>query len=172
MLAKCNDRGVEMTDDKLHPELQSMRVVVSAMAVGVIMFAAIVVFLIASGRMTGDPTLQNPLLLALLAVAVMEIVAYVVVRKLITDKLRRRWLSQETEELPADDPAKSYQAITLIGAAMAEGWSLFGLVVLLITGNWLAIAAPAIGVVLIALHFPTRDKCNRFAGNVTGQHWG
>jgi hypothetical protein len=28
-----------------------------------------------------------------------------------------------------------------------------------------------IGLLLIALHFPTRDKLSRFAGNVTGQHW-
>ncbi len=160
-----------MTNDKLHPSLQNLRLIIPAMALGVIIFAAIVIFLVAGGRMNTHPTLENPLLLALVALAVMEVVAYIVIRKVITGNLRRRWLGHAAEDVPPDELAKWFQTLTLVGAALAEAPSLFGLVILLITGNWLAIAAPAIGLLLIALHFPTRDKLNRFAGNVTGQHW-
>jgi hypothetical protein len=161
-----------MANDKLHPNVQNLRLMIPAMAMGVIIFAAIVIFLVAGWRMNTDPTLENPLLLALAALAVMEIVVYVVMRKVITGNLRRRWLGHAAEDVPADELAKCFQTLTLVGAALAEGLSLFGIVTLLITGNWLAIAAPAVGLLLIALHFPTRDKFNRFAGNATGQHWG
>ena len=70
-----------------------------------------------------------------------------------------------------DHMPPSLQNLRLIIPAMAMGVIIFAaIVIFLITGNWLAIAAPAIGLLLIARNFPTRDKLNRFSGNVTGQH--
>ncbi|MBU0617697.1 MAG: hypothetical protein KKI02_08260 [Planctomycetes bacterium] len=160
-----------MNNDDMPPNLQNLRLIIPAMAMGVILFAAIVIFLITGGSMSTNPELANVLLFTLVALAVMELAAYVVVRKVITGNLRRRWLGHAVEDVPPEELLKWFQTLTLVGAAMAEGLSLFGLVILLVTGNWLAIVAPAIGLLLIARHFPTRDKLNRFGGNVTGQHW-
>lgn len=160
-----------MRRDEMPASLQNLRLIIPAMAMGMILFAAIVIFLITSGRMDTDPEPANLLLLVLAALAVAELAAYVVIRKVITGNLRRRWLGHAVEDVPPEELLKWFQTLTLVGAAMAEGLSLFGLVILLVTGNWPAIVAPAIGLLLIALHFPTRDKLNRFAGSVTGQHW-
>ena len=161
-----------MNNHDMPPNLQNLRLIIPAMAMGVIIFAAIVIFLIAGGRVNTDREPANLLLLVLAALAVMELAAYVVVRKVIAGNLRRQWLGHAVEDVPPEELAKWFQTLTLVGAALAEGLSLFGLVILLITGNWLAIVAPAIGLLLIARHFPTRDKFNRFAGSITGQHWG
>jgi len=160
-----------MRSDEMPASLQNLRLIIPAMAMGVIVFAAIVVFLITSGGMNTDPEPANLLLLVLAALAVMELAAYVVIRKVMMGNLRRRWVGRPVEDVPPEELARGFQTLTLVGAALAEGFSLFGLVILLVTGNWLAIAASAIGLLLIALHFPTRDKLSRFAGNVTGQHW-
>jgi hypothetical protein len=61
--------------------------------------------------------------------------------------------------------------LTLIGCAMAEGASLFGIVALLITGHWLAIVVPALGLALLGLQFPTRAKFSSFADAVTRSSW-
>jgi len=161
-----------MNNDHMPPNLQNLRLIIPAMAMGVIIFAAIVIFLITGGSMSTDPEPANLLLLVLAAFAVTELAAYVVVRKVVAGNLRRRWLGRAVEDVPSEELVKWFQTLTLVGAALAEGLSLFGLVILLITGNWLAIAAPAIGLLLIARNFPTRDKFNRFAGSITGQHWG
>jgi hypothetical protein len=161
-----------MNNDDMPPNLRHLRLIIPAMAMGVILFAAIVIFLISSGSINTDPQAANVLFLLLAAFAVIELAAYVVIRRVITGKLRRRWVDHAVEDSPPEGLAQAFQALSLVGPAMAEGLSLLGLVILLITGNWLAIVAPAIGLLLIAFLFPKRDKFNRFAANITGQHWG
>lgn len=161
-----------MRDTDARPTLQQLRLIVMAMGAGVIIFGLIVILLVARERVNTDADLARPLLAALGALAVVEIVAYVVLRKLLMGSMRRRWLGQAVEDVPAEELTRGFQALTLIGAALAEGLSLFGLVVVLVTGTWPAIVATVAGLLALALAMPTRDKLNRFAANVTGQHWG
>ncbi|MFQ5807112.1 MAG: hypothetical protein ACE5I3_11750, partial [Phycisphaerae bacterium] len=100
-----------------------------------------------------------------------EIPAYALLRTAIMGNLRRTWDGRASDEVPKEELAKGFNLLTIIGGALAEGLSLFGLVILLVSGNWLAVAAPVIGLLLLAAQLPTRDRFNRFAGNVTGQHW-
>jgi hypothetical protein len=158
-------------DDRL-PQLRLLRLIIPAMALGVIFFAAIVIFLITGGRMSTKPELAHVMRFTLVALAALELAAYVVIRKVVTGKLRQKWSGRAVHDAPPEELAQAFLVLSLAGAAMAEGLSLYGLVILLLTGDWLAIMAPAIGLLLIVLHFPSRDKFNRFAGTVTGQHWG
>jgi hypothetical protein len=160
-----------MNADGVPPSLRQLRLIIPAMAMGVILFAAVVVFLVTSGSITADAALANVLLLALTALAAAELVGYLIARKALTGRLRQQWLGHAAEDVPPHELARAFQALTLIGAAMAEGLSLFGLVIVLVTGSWPAIVAPAIGLLLIALLFPTPDKFSRFAGSITGQPW-
>jgi hypothetical protein len=149
-----------------------LRTIIVAMLAGVVGFGTIAVILVVGGYAGTQPQLATMMLAALGGLAVVELVGYTVVRAGITGNTRRSCQGQGPDLAPSEELLKGFQTITLIGAAMAEGLSLFGIVVLLVTGVWLALAAPAVGVVLIALQTPSRDKFNRFAGSVTGQHWG
>ncbi len=95
--------------------------------------------------------------------------AYVVVRATTMARLRR--LVQESP--PADDAAAralpAMATLTLIGAAMAEGFGLFGGTVFLITAAREALLAPAIALVLLVLKIPTQDKLAAFAADAAGQ---
>ena len=161
-----------MNDEDTPLYLRRLRLIILAMTMGVIVFAAIVIYLITFGGMSTRPDLANVLLAALVAQAALEIVLYFVARKLINDWLRQRQSGQAGDSVAPSDLVRAFFTISLIVAGLAEGLSLFGLVILMLTGNWLAIVAPAIGLLLIALRFPSNDKFNRFAASVTGQHWG
>jgi hypothetical protein len=160
-----------MSNDDVLALLQPLRLIVPAMALGVVIFAAIVIYLITVGGMSTTPDLANLLLATLAALAVILLVTYVIVRKLVTEWLRRSQADPGSGAVAPAAVARGFFTTTLIGAAMAEGLSLFGIVILLVTGNWLALVAPAVGLLLILLQVPTRDRFNRFASSVTGQHW-
>ena len=76
-----------------------------------------------------------------------------------------------TESLSIEALARHYMTLILIGCALAEGFSLFGIVILLVSGVWWAAAAPAVGLALIVLQVPTRDKFSQFVSRATGSHW-
>ena len=64
--------------------------------------------------------------------------------------------------------ASRFVQLTIIGAAQAEGISLFGLVVYLVTGVQWTLVVPVLGLLLLAVLFPTRDRFRAFAARVTG----
>jgi hypothetical protein len=161
-----------MMDSEVDQVVRTLRIVMVAMLAGVVGFGAIAVILVVGGNIATQPQNANMLLAVLACFAVTGIVAYVVVRTALTGNVRRSCEGLAVDQVPAATLLKGFQMITLIGGALAEGVSFFGIVILLVTGAWLALAAPAVGVVLIALQAPSRDKFKRFAGSVTGQHWG
>jgi hypothetical protein len=159
-----------MVDAEDNQHLQISRLVIAAMAMGIIGFAAVVVLLAAGGRMNADPQLADILLIVLAILAVAQVPVYVFVRRAILANLRRTCDSRTSGEAAAQELTKGFNALTITGGAMAEGLSLFGLVILLLSGNWLALAGPLVGLLLLAVQFPTRDKLRRFVESATGQH--
>ena len=118
-----------------------------------------------------DPDMTNLMLGLLGALILMELPVYVIVRKRFTDKLRNKYQACDSRESQEEELVKGFLTLTLIGAAIVEGIGLFGIVITLITGTWLTIVAPAIGLMLLCLLFPSRDRYNQFASNITGQPW-
>lgn len=159
----------------MNPELdrpyQTVRLLVAAMAMCVAAFGAFVVFLITGGVAHTDSSWARVLLLALVGAALIEASVYALARAITTERARREWEGVAPTEESAAGLRKCYYALTLTAAGLAEAFGLFGIVVLLISGAWPAIAAPLIALLVIAVHFPTQARFNSFAGGMTGRHW-
>ncbi|MCP4592873.1 MAG: hypothetical protein GY842_19225, partial [bacterium] len=60
---------------------------------------------------------------------------------------------------------------TIIGAAMAEGFGIFGITVYALTDNAPVLIAPGVALLALALQFPTRAKLAKLVSSVSGQAW-
>ena len=144
----------------------SLRVIIAAMGVGLLTFTGIALYLGAAGEPQED--LAGLYALVLVALAVGESVAFIVVRANAVAQARKRIVSGSSDDDPASVCMGSYVTLTLIGGAMAEGIGLFGAVTLLITGNWLIVAAPVLALLVLVLLFPTEASVNAYTEKVTG----
>lgn len=160
-----------MHDPDLDRRLQPLRLVVVAMAFGIVVLTVVASVLAAGGSMSLKPELAGPLGLALGVFVVVAAVAYTLVRNRMIAGLRQTYDEQSTPDDPATELAPRYVAITIIGAALAEGPSLLGGIVVLLTGQWTALVVPAVGVVVLALLLPTRDRFASFVSQATGRIW-
>jgi hypothetical protein len=70
----------------------------------------------------------------------------------------------EREVLPA------FHTLTLIRSAMAEGFGLFGLVIIMVTGAKLALVAPVLALVVLVLGFPARHRLTALTSILTGRN--
>jgi len=160
-----------MQTDNVDGILRLPRLAIAGMAVGIITFAAVTVVLVAGGTLGTRPDLARPLLLALLGLGVAEVPGYAAVRQGILRRLRDAAVGGQMAPLPADVLARYYVTLTLVGGALAEGLSLFGIVIVLVTGAWWGLAAPAVGLALIALQVPSNARFGQFASQATGTSW-
>jgi len=148
--------------------LRTLRLIVAAMILGVAGFAAVVVVLVSRGFPPHAAGLGRLLLLALGVLAVAEAQTYATVRALIVRRLRRAAEERGPDHVPVEDLAGSFNTITLLGAALVEGASLFALVTVLVTGQWVALAAAAVGLLLLLWLLPTHGRFSAFVAQVTG----
>lgn len=160
-----------MHDPDLERRLQPLRLVVAAMSVGIIALVVVASVLVAGGSAAQKPELASPLGLALGISVIVAAVAYTLMRNRIIAGLRQTYEEQSTPDDPATELAPRYAVITIIGAALAEGPSLLGGVVVLVTGQWTALVVPAVGLVVLALLFPSQDRFASFVAQATGRIW-
>jgi hypothetical protein len=158
-------------DPDLDRRLQPLRLVVAAMAVGIVTLAVVASVLAAGGSVSLKPELAGPLGLALGVFVVVAAVAYTLVRNRMIAGLRQIYEEQSTPDDTATELAPRYAAITIIGAALAEGPSLLGGIVVMLTGQWTALVVPGVGLVVLALLLPTRDRFASFVTQATGRSW-
>ena len=158
-----------MNDEHVQRVFVSVRLVVVALAAGTIAFASLSGFLVAGGAITWQPQQAGTLLPVLVLAALGAASGYVVLRRAIAANLRRSYQTQADRDAPPVPLVSGYQTLTILGAARAEGPGLFGVVVFLRTGQWVALAVPAVSLAALALLFPTRDKLARFVVQVTGE---
>lgn len=92
--------------------------------------------------------------------------AYVVGRAM-TAKARADWNSSDGRG-DETDLAQPYLGMVIVRAALVEGSGLLGAVTFLLTGNMLALIAPALSLAALGLLFPTEDKLQAFVRDVTG----
>lgn len=158
------------TDSTPPMNLRALRIVIVAMMGGILSFSVIAVVI--SPRMTKRPELAGLLLLILGALVVVEMLVYFVIRRGTMAKLRQ---SLREAPLDADSEGRMLPAmatLTLIGAAMAEGIGLFGVVAFLITGQTAALAAPAIALLVLVLRIPTQEKLSAFVADAIQETLG
>ena len=110
-----------------------------------------------------------PLLLLVLALwAVGDLIAYLIIRRLMTAGIRRLLdaggeLSGLTERLTV---------LWIIPAAMTEGLGLLAIVIFLLTGNAVVLAAAAASLLILLGLFPTRDRVAQFLSHLHSRPFG
>lgn len=157
-----------MTDERVGRMIVTLRVVWAAIVLGLLSFTAVAVALVTGGTFSTQPRLA-PLLLSILGLsAAAMIVVFQVVRQTLLAGLRRARRSDPATEVPLEKLVNGFQAMTIVGGALAEAPGLFGTVVFLLTGHWLALLVPLVSCGVLGLLFPSRDRFTRFAVQVTG----
>lgn len=139
------------------PPLRVASVILVALVLAIVTFAGVVLFLRLSSERELDPAVGRLLMLTLGLLAVAELPVYVLVRKQLLARAR----SMETEALELlrqDLTPQPLFSLTIVGAAMAEGLGLLGVLAIMLGAPLYALAAPALAVALILAQIPTRAR--------------
>lgn len=149
------------------PTIAQMKMIVLALALGVAFFAIVVAFVgPVSGVEEGAPVpdgdggsssdIGSLLNYMLIALAVTMIPASLFMRGVLSKRVAGRKDEALAEIADGYVPAELAPAI-LVPAAMIESVGLFGCVTVLISGQTIALAAPAAVVVLLLMSVPTEQ---------------
>ena len=146
--------------------VRSLRVIVAGLIAGVVAFAILAVIV----RVVLPPRGSMPPLV-LLGVLTMFILgsgaAYAVQYQKLVGDLRKRTAELRQMADPSSVIVGPYRAFAIIGAGLVEGPSFFALIVYILTGQPLALAAAALGVILLIVHFPSHAAIRRLAERAT-----
>lgn len=149
---------MKSADAQIQETLARLRLVLVLLAGGTLALAVIMYSL---GR-GNPPQPEHPLIWALGAMIASSVGAFPVIRsQLITIHAAR--LSGIEGDALLVQALKPYQALTMIGAAMAEGCGIFAAVTMLVTGEQRVLVVVPIALVVIALLNPTRARLESFA---------
>ena len=135
----------------------STRIILGAMAMGVLAFAAVAAYLRATMKLAGDPSVPTLLAYVLVGIALSEVPAYLLLRKVFIERARQQ-REESMEALRKGLAPLPLATFTILAAALIEGPGLFGAVILILGAPWAVIAAPILSVALILLHMPTRER--------------
>jgi hypothetical protein len=105
------------------------------------------------------------LLYILAGLALMESPTFFAVRALKLTELRKQ-ITAAGGAATGVDLVEAYFVLTLIPAALAEGFALFGAVIYFVTASPLALLGPLLGVAVLIALLPTRYKFDSFVENV------
>lgn len=109
----------------------------------------------------GQDALLLPGIVVLLAMS--EVMAFFMVRMTVLRTARATFTPEDRQTAWAP-----YATLTLIGAAMATGVSVFGVVVFFITAHWLALVPAVICLPVLFALIPTDSRFERFVNTLTG----
>ena len=157
-----------MPANQLTARLRVLKLIIAAMTGGLFAFAVIVVVLATSGSMEAHLDLAPIMMIVLCGLAVCEAVGYVVLRQGIIAKTRGFLRTHSDFGAPAAAIANAFATLTIVAGAMLEGLGLFGAVIVLVTGDELALAAPAVAILLLlAFVLPNEEKARNFVAKIT-----
>ncbi len=147
-------------------QVRTLRILIGALIMGVLMITGVAAAMAATGKAT-QKDIAMMLLLALGGLAIAELVAYrALVRPTILRQVRRNYAAA-AEDAKEAFLLGQFTTMTILAAALIEGVGLFGAVILLITGQWAAIAAPLIAAGALAFLMPSREAVDRFRREVS-----
>lgn len=149
--------------------LRTGQLLIAALTFGMVTFTGIAAVM--SKTMASNPRSQNldsTLLAALGGLAIMELIAYkLLVRPNIIRQARRE--AEGRDEIGRRAFLEQrYLTLIILAGALVEGVGLFGAVILMVSGQWAAIAAPALASIAMLLVIPTADRFDAFLREVSG----
>jgi hypothetical protein len=152
-------------DTRLSAYLRTMRIIVIALAMGILTFlvVAVVIRLQNPNQPVPDPPIIT---LTALGFAGLQLVLQAVVPNRMAAGVRRRIAAGQwpppgmRASVPADDVGKLcilYQVRLILGAALAEGAAFFLLIAYLMEGQIISLAAAGVMLALVLARFPIRS---------------
>lgn len=163
------------------PSLPVLRQVHLALIAGVIALGGLFGALVATQSPQTGPRSALLLFAALLAVGFALAVAQAYVHRAAVKRARQAMTHassdpaarraraatssavRESTDTPEPALMQAFAGQSITRAAMAEAFTLFGLIVFYISHAWYVLLAPAVGLTALLLLFPTADKLERFA---------
>lgn len=142
--------------------VRQMRIVIGALLIGMLSFAAVTAYLVRGGFAT-DPGLASIFGVVLVVTGV---------GLFLVGRTAGRGLAAKADRFhadSADDDRKRlqiYVGLKLLHGALAEGFGLIGIVFLLVTGNWYFLAAPILAAWVLLRLFPRADDAGPFAHRI------
>lgn len=131
------------------------RIILLALAMGVVMFAAVGLFV---GPMDGEESESPTAVLewAVLAYGVGVLPLVFFLRRILDGRVAPR-KDAAIEEIEKGLMPLEFRVATILPAALAESAGLFGCVVLLLTGSTLLLIAPVVSVAVILYMWPSQS---------------
>jgi hypothetical protein len=142
------------------PPIKNPQIILAALAGGVLVFTGVAVALRLAGMTPAPGDTPKLLALALLALVAGEIPLYLMLRRVFLGPVRAR-RDESLELVKSGRIPLQLQTLAILGAALAEGAGLLGVITVLLGGPWLVLAAPLLAIVLIVLQIPTRARLER-----------
>ncbi len=170
------NNGSNAGEQSMQTRIRMSRIMIAALATGLVMFSGVVVYLRLSGSML--PTLSGSgtgpggappemLLIGVMAglTAVTAIVGFML-RRVTAGTLRKK--AEHGEKIEESTLLQQYQKLTIVRAALADGPALFAIVIVMLTGNWLVFIGTGVGLLMLLVVMPSRGKFDDFVRAATG----
>lgn len=154
-----------------------LRVLCFALCFGVAVFGAIAIVLtnernspaFSNGVLTKQAIdLSRLLTPAVLLLGFTMLAAWPLIRRGHIATGRRVWQSPDPVDARERKLFNGYSVLSILRAALAEGFGLFGVVTFFLTAQWIALVAPAVAIGLIVATMPSQERYERFLQSVTG----
>jgi len=165
--------------DPAASNMNTLRLICFAMSAGMLIFAAVTIFLTIEGKSPGVAPSANPqaslapmLLMLTGAVGLGSLAASVVIQRAMFSGARAAWQTSGDVEAKERTLWSRYSSLVIARTALAESFGLLGIVALFLGGpplGWFGLAAPllAIGAILIGL--PSQSKYEEFLTRATAE---
>lgn len=147
-------------------------VLVMALMGGIASFAAVVVALPGMAGTGQGPGNIQPMLMALAALGCAALGVYAGFGAVAKRMARKAWDERADDRAGAVGVARVLLTTTIVRAGVVEGAALFGVMVVMMTGERMFLAAPGAGLVLLAFLVPGRARYESLLQHASGHRAG
>ncbi len=155
--------------DKPESRLRIPQVLIAAMAMGLLAFAAVVAYIVREARTT-PPMVQSASEIGMVVkgLTVVGVILGWVLWRVFLKQARARAQGQEQAEA-ADTVFPLFQTALVLRAALIEGPGLFAVTATMLTGNWWNMAWAGVALAGFIAIFPTRGTFAHYVEEATGR---
>jgi len=161
--------------DRPASNMNTLRLISFAMCAGMLLFAALTIFLTVEGSSPGaksqgtSSSVGMILLAATGAIGISAAVAWQAIRMALEGSAREAWRKPGEVEEKERNLWSRYSSLVITRHALTESFGFLGIVSLLIGGQWWGLAAPAIAFGLILNGLPSQAKYHQFLSRATAE---
>lgn len=161
------------------PNMNALRLICFALSAGMLVFAAVTIFLTVEGKSPATTTPANPqtglapmLLMLTGAVGMGSLFASLVIQRAIFSGARTTWHTSGDVETKERALWSRYSTLVISRAALAESFGLLGIVALFLGGpplGWFGLGAPLLAIGAILAGLPSQVKYDEFLTRATAE---